>query len=79
MSELEVDMIFFFADTAASEDFKIHGTRDDVPGCEVFADRGIALHEAFSFGVEQVAAFAAGAFCNEDLVKVSVKPFEMLE
>ena len=72
-------MIFFFADTAALENFEVHGTRDDVPGCEVSGGRSIAIHEAFAFGVEQVAAFAASTFRDEYLVKVSVKPFGMVE
>lgn len=59
-------MVFIRTHASPLADLHIHGAGDDVPGREVFGGGGVAFHEAFAVGVEEVAAFAAGAFGDED-------------
>ena len=79
VGELEVDVVFVRADAAALADLHGHGARDDVAAGEVLGRRGVALHEAFAFGVEEVAAFAAGAFGDEAAGAVDARRVELDE
>ena len=46
-------------------DLHRHGPGDNISGGEVLGSRGIALHEAFSFAVEEVGSFTTATFCDE--------------
>lgn len=83
VGELEVEVVFIGADATTFADFEGHGAGDDVAGGEVLGGWGVAFHEAFAFGVEEVAAFAAGALGDEaagavDAGWVELDEFEVL-
>lgn len=46
-------------------DLYCHGTRDDVPRCQVLGDGRIAFHEPLALRVDEVAALASAAFRDE--------------
>ena len=64
VAELEIDVVFVRSDAAAFADLHCHGAGDDVAAGEIFGGRSVAFHKSFAFGVEKVATFAAGAFCD---------------
>lgn len=66
-------MVLVRSATAAFEDFEVHRAGDDVARCKVFRGRSISFHEAFAFAVEKISAFAASAFCDQDLKPLSVR------
>lgn len=51
---------------AAFADFDHDGTRHHVTARQVFSVRGITLHKAFAVFVQQVTAFAAATFGNQN-------------
>jgi hypothetical protein len=63
MAELEEDMIFLGPDTTALTDFDGHRARNNITRSKVLGGRGIAFHETFTFGVQEVTSFTAGAYC----------------
>ena len=83
VGELEVEVVLVGADTAALADLDGHGAGDDVAGGEVLGGGRVALHEALTFGVDEVSAFAAGALGDEaagavDTGGVELDEFEIL-
>lgn len=60
MAELEVDVILLGADTASLADFDGHRTGDDVTGGEILSGGGVALHETFTLGVDEVSSLSTG-------------------
>lgn len=66
-------MVLQRAAAAPVQDLEVHGARDDVPRGEVFGCGCVALHQALAVRVQEVAAFAAGAFGYEDLWALGVR------
>src|SRR6202012_292474 len=65
MVEVQEDVVFLLADTAAFADFDGHRARNDVAGSEVLGGGRIALHEALAFRIDEIAAFTARAFSDQ--------------
>ena len=65
MLKVQVDVVFLCANAATFADFHRHRAGDNIAGGEVFCGWGITLHEALTFGIGQVSAFAAGAFGDQ--------------
>ena len=63
--ELEQHVIFFRPHTAAFFDFLIHGARHHVAAGQVLHVGRIALHEALTVAVDEVAAFATYALGDQ--------------
>ena len=79
MFEVQVDMIFVFADAAAFADFDGHRTRNDVTGGKILGGRRITFHETLAFGIGQVTALAAHAFGNQAARAVNAGRVELHE
>jgi len=63
--EMQEDVIFFLADPAALTNLDRLGAADDVARREILFVRRVFRHEALALAVGQIAAFAAGAFCDQ--------------
>ena len=84
MIEVQVDVVLLLADAAAFADFDRHRARDDVARGEVLGGGRIALHEALALGIDEIAAFAAGALGDEaaravDAGRVELDEFHVLQ
>ena len=84
MVEVQVDVVLLLADAAAFADFDRHRARDDVAGGEVLGGGRIALHEALALGIDEIAAFAAGALGDEaaraiDAGRMELDEFHVLQ
>ena len=66
MIEVQEDVVLELADAAAFADFDGHGARHHVARGEVLGGRRIALHEALALAVDEIGAFAARAFGDQD-------------
>lgn len=62
MAELEIYMVFVWADAAAFPNFHGHRAGHDVSACEIFGGRGVTFHKAFALGIKKIAAFTTRAF-----------------
>ena len=63
--EVQVDVILVRTHPASLADLDGHGPADHVPGRQVLHGGRIALHEAFTLGIGQVAALAPGALGDQ--------------
>ena len=84
MVEVQEDVILLLADAAALADFDRHRARDDVAGGEVLGGGRVTLHEALALGIDEIAAFAAGALGDEaaravDAGRVELDEFHVLQ
>ena len=84
MIEVQVDVVLLLADAAALADFDRHRARDDVAGGEVLGGGRVTLHEALALGIDEIAAFAAGALGDEaaraiDAGRVELDEFHVLQ
>ena len=84
MIEVQVDVVLLLADAAALADLDRHRARDDVAGGEVLGGGRVTLHEALALGVDEIAAFAAGALGDEaaravDAGRVELDEFHVLQ
>ena len=59
MIKMQEQMVLVLADAAAFANFDGHCPRNDIARGEILCRWGVALHEAFAFGVHEIAAFAA--------------------
>ncbi len=80
---MQVDVVLLLADAAALADLDRHRARDDVAGGEVLGGGRVTLHEAFALGIDEIAAFAAGALGDEaaravDAGRVKLDEFHVL-
>ena len=78
-AEVQEDVVLLLADTTALANFDRHRARDQVARGEVFRRRRVALHEAFAFGIDQIAAFAAHALGDEAAGAVDTGRMELHE
>ena len=63
--------LFYRSDASPSfEYFDRYRSGDDVTGREVLGNWRVSFHEEFSFGIYQLAAFAAAAFCYQNAAAV---------
>ena len=60
-------------------DLLLDRSAHNVTWCELHGLRRVPFHEAFSLGVDQVAAFASSAFSDEDAVRVQSRRVELDE
>ena len=65
MVEVQEDVVLLLSDAAAFADFDGHRPRDDVAGGKILGRWRIALHEALTFRIDEIAALAARAFGDE--------------
>ncbi len=77
--QVQEDVVLVRAHAAAFADFDGHGARNHVARCQILHGRRIALHEALAFGVGQIAAFAAGALCDQAAGAVDAGRVELHE
>ncbi len=63
--EMQVDVVVLGADAAALADLDRHGATHHIARGQVLGVRGIALHEALTLGVGEIAALAARALGDE--------------
>ena len=62
---MQVNVVTVFANTAPFTNFHRHTARNHIARSEVFISWRITFHEAFAFGVCQIAAFTARTFRNQ--------------
>ena len=79
MIEVQIDVVFLLADAAAFADLDGHRARNHVAGGEVLGGGSIALHEALAFGIDEIAALAAGALGDEAARPVDAGRMELHE
>ena len=74
VAELKENVILLRADTAALTNLDGHGPGHDVTRGQIFGCGGVALHEAFAFGVEQVSTLATRTYeATLDAMVMSIK------
>ena len=79
MIEVQVDVVLLLADAAALADLDGHRARDDVAGGEVLGGGRVTLHEALALGIDEIAAFAAGALGDQTARAVDAGRVELDE
>ena len=60
-----MDMIPLSANSAPFANFHGHTARDNVAAGQIFIGWGVAFHEPLAFGICQIPALTARAFCNQ--------------
>ncbi len=65
MVKMQIDVVLVLANAATSADFHGHAARDNVTRSKILGGRRITLHEALTFGIDEIAAFTACAFSNQ--------------
>src|SRR3546814_11752962 len=79
MVEVQVDIAAVLADAAAFAHLHRHRAGDDVARRQVLGRWGIALHEALTLGVRQIAALAARALGTENARTIDAGGMELDE
>ncbi len=79
MVEVEVDVVLVGAHTATLVDFNGHSAGDDVTGGEILEAGGVALHEALTVGVLEIATLTAGTLGDEATSTVDARGVELDE
>ncbi len=74
-----MDVILLLADPPALLDLDSFGPADDVARRQILLSRRIFWHEALAFAVGQIAAFAAGAFGDQNADAVDAGGMELNE
>ena len=77
--QVQEDVVGVLADAAPFPDLHGHGAGDDVPAGQVLGGGGIALHEALTLRIDQIAAFAAHAFGDQAARTVDAGGMELHE
>src|SRR6185312_5982044 len=79
MLEVQVDVVMLGADAAALANLDGHGAAHHVARGQVLGIRGIALHEALTFGIGEIATLAARALGDETARPVDPSGMELDE
>eukprot|EP01084_Bolivina_argentea_P137075 241402_1 len=77
--ELQVDVVTLGAATTAGEDLTGDGTADDITAGQLHGLGGVALHEALTLLVDEVATLTAGTLSDEDTGAVDAGGVELDE
>ena len=77
--QVQEDVVGVLADATTFPDLHGHGAGNDVPAGQVLGGRGIALHEAFTLRIDQVAAFATHAFGDQAARTIDAGGMELHE
>ncbi len=65
MLQMQMEVIFCWADATALPDLDCHGAADHVPRCEVLGVGCVALHESLAGRVGQKAPLSSNALGNK--------------
>ena len=79
MVQMEVDVILLGSDTTSLENFKGHGSRDNITRSQILDVRGVSLHEALTFTVSEDTTFTTAALSHEATGTVNTSGMELDE
>src|SRR5690606_37190595 len=79
MLQMQIDVILLRSDPATFVDFHGHGAAYHIAAGKILGVRGVALHEALTFGIGQVTTFAARAFRDQAAGPVDASRVELYE